>query len=176
MTIREAIIKIVQDGQNFEIYSKICTVKPLSVDKELNVCDVIPVDGDAELLDVKLTATESDELSSGALNKGFISYPVEGSIVIVTFIDKDTAFVSMCTEVEEVVFRGGVNGGLINIETLILELNKNNAILNAVIDGFSTFVPVPEDGGAALKTLMNTVLGNLPVGDFTQMEDETFKH
>ena len=122
MNIREAIIKIVEDGQNFEIYSKVCKV--VSVDKYLNTCDVDPLDGDAGLLDVKLTATEGNQA-------GFIVCPEIDSSVIVTFLDKDTAFVSMCTEVKEVVFNGGVNGGLINIDTLILELNKNNAILTA---------------------------------------------
>ena len=167
MNIREAIIKIVEDGQNFEIYSKVCKV--ISVDKDLNTCDVEPLDGDAGLLDVKLTATEENQT-------GLIVYPEIDSSVIVTFLDKDTAFVSMCTEVEEVVFNGGTNGGLINIDTLILGLNKNNAILTALIQGFSTFVPVANDGGAALKTLMVSALSSLQTGDFSAMEDEKFKH
>jgi len=167
MNIREAIIKIVEDGQNFEIYSKVCKV--VSVDKDLNTCDVEPLDGDAELLDVRLTATEENQT-------GFLVYPDIDSSVIVTFLDKDTAFVSMCTEVEEVVFNGGTNGGLINIETLILELNKNNAILTAIIQGFSTFTPTPADGGAALKALMISALSSLQLGDFSAMEDEKFKH
>ena len=141
----------------------------VSVDKYLNTCDVDPLDGDAGLLDVKLTATEGNQT-------GFIVYPEIDSSVIVTFLDKDTAFISMCTEVEEVVFNGGTNGGLINIDTLILELNKNNAILTALIQGFSTFVPVTNDGGAALKTLMVSALSSLQTGDFSAMEDEKFKH
>ena len=167
MNIRESIIKIVEDGQNSEVYSKVCKV--ISIDKDLNICDVEPLDGDAGLLDVKLTATEGNQT-------GFIVYPEIDSSVIVTFLDKDTAFVSMCTEVEEVVFNGGTNGGLINIDTLILELNKNNAILTALIQGFSTFVPVTNDGGAALKTLMVSALSSLQTGDFSAMEDEKFKH
>lgn len=166
MNIREAIIKIVDDGQNFEIYSKICVVN--SVDKTLNTCDVSPLDGDAEIFDVKLIATESQ--------KGFIKYPVKGSNVIITFIDKDTAFLSLCTEVEEVIYHDGSNGGLININTLISELNKNNQILTAIKDGFTNFIPIPNDGGAALKSLMLSSLAILPVGDFSNMEDETFKH
>ena len=167
MNIRESIIKIVEDGQNSEVYSKVCKV--ISIDKDLNICDVEPLDGDAGLLDVKLTATEGNQT-------GFIVYPEIDSSVIVTFLDKDTAFISMCTEVEEVVFNGGTNGGLINIDTLILELNKNNAILTALIQGFSTFVPVVNDGGAALKTLMVSALSSLQTGDFSAMEDEKFKH
>lgn len=167
MNIREAIIKIVEDGQNFEIYSKICTID--SIDKELNTCEVSPVDGDAELIDVKLIATEEAQ-------NGFIIYPAIDSVVIVTFIDKDTAFLSMSTDIDEIVYNGGNNGGLINIETIKAELNKNNAILNAIKDGFNNFIPVVNDGGAALKTLMTGVLSSLPVGDFSAMEDEKFKH
>ena len=58
MNIREAIIKIVEDGQNFEIYSKIGVAT--NVDKNLNTCDVTPLDGEAEILDVKLISTENE--------------------------------------------------------------------------------------------------------------------
>lgn len=167
MNIREAIIKIVENGQNFEVYSKICAVT--AIDKDLNVCDVKPLDGDAEILEVKLTATEGNK-------DGFIIYPKIESSVIVTFLDKDTAFVSMCTEIDEFIFNGGKNGGLININTLIDELNKNNDILKAIIQGFSTFIPVPNDGGAALKTTMSSLLSPLNVGDFANMEDKKIKH
>ncbi len=166
MNIREAIIKIVEDGQNFEIYSKIGVAT--NVDKNLNTCDVTPLDGEAEILDVKLIATENET--------GLIQYPLDGSNVIITFIDKDTAFLSMCTDVDEVVYHGGNNGGLINISTLINELNKNNQILTAIKNGFTTFIPVANDGGAALKALMVGALSILTVGDFSNMEDKTFKH
>lgn len=168
MTIREAIIKIVEDGQNFEIYSKVCKV--VSVDKDLNTCDVEPLDGDAELLDVKLTATEENKT-------GFLVYPEIDSSVIVTFIDKDTAFVSMCTEVEEVVINGGSNGGLIKINTLISELNKNNLILNAIKSVVST--PIPETGNgspSSLGTALNSALLSLQIGDFSGMENDKIKH
>lgn len=166
MNLREAILKIVEDGQNFEIYSKIGVVS--EIDKVLNTCDVAPLDGEAEILDVKLVATEEAT--------GLIVYPVDGSNVIITFIDKDTAFLSMCTDVEEVVYHGGENGGLVNINTLIEGLNKNNEILTAIKDGFTNFIPTPNDGGAALKILMTSSLSALSVGDFSAMEDETFKH
>ena len=150
----------------FEIYSKIGVIT--NIDKALNTCDVAPLDGEAEILDVKLIATESQT--------GLIQYPFEGSSVIITFIDKDTAFLSMCTDIEEVIYHDGSNGGLININTLISELNKNNQILTAIKDGFTNFIPVANDGGAALKALMISSLSILPVGDFSSREDETFKH
>ena len=168
MNIREAIIKIVEDGQNFEIYSKVCKV--ISIDKDLNTCDVEPLDGDAELLDVRLTATEENQT-------GFLVYPEIDSSVIVTFIDKDTAFVSMCTEVEEILINGGSNGGLIKINTLISELNKNNLILDAIKNTVST--PIPEAGNgspSSLGTALNSALLSLNTGDFSDMEDETIKH
>jgi hypothetical protein len=168
MTIREAIIKIIEDGQNFEVYSKICKVD--SIDSDLNTCEASPIDGDAQLLDVKLTATEGNQ-------KGFIVIPEVGSNVIVTFIDKDTSFVSMCTEIESVVFNGGSNGGLINIETLISELGKNNLILEAIKNIVSS--PIPEAGNGAPSALgqaLNGAISALEVGDFENMEDESIKH
>ena len=114
LTIREAIQQIVKDNE--EIYSLIATVT--EVDENKRTIDAKPIDGSAEIFDVRLQAAES-----GAT--GFVQIPENGSEVVITFLSKDTAFVSLCTSVtkllvdaEEMTINGGSNGGLINISSL----------------------------------------------------------
>lgn len=75
-----------------EIYSKVCTV--LSVDGL--TCRVAPVDGDAEIEDVRLTANPTS-------SKFFAAIPKVGSVVVVTWLTAAVAFVSLVDEVESVV-------------------------------------------------------------------------
>ena len=71
--------------------------KVISVDKENNTCDVKPVNGAAEILDVLLRADD------GAKD-GQIIYPKIGSLVMVAPVDNDRAvyFVALFSEVDEV--------------------------------------------------------------------------
>jgi hypothetical protein len=71
--------------------------KVIKVDKENYTCDVKPVNGAAELLDVRLRADDGK-------NDGQIIFPKMGSLVLIAPIDNDRAtyFVAMFSEVEEV--------------------------------------------------------------------------
>ncbi len=111
--IANYIRKIVDEDR--EIYSKICEVQ--SVDKDNNTCDVISIKNDLEFKRVRLSATSD-------ANNGFVRFPVVGSIVIITFINDEDAFVSMFSETERTIFDGGENGGLIKIEKLIERINN----------------------------------------------------
>lgn len=169
MNLREAIVKIIEDSEGKkEIYSKICRV--VSVDKEENTLEAEPIDGDANILDVRIG------VNNGQDNE-FLVYPSINSNVLITFINKNEAFVSSVSQVEEVVFNGGKNGGLININTLIAELQKNTAILTQIKAVVSA--PIIETGNgspSALGAALNSALSSLETGVFTNMEDEKFKH
>lgn len=125
--IANYIRKIVDEDR--EIYSKICEVQ--SVDKDNNTCDVISIKNDLEFKRVRLSATSD-------ANNGFVRFPVVGSIVIITFINDEDAFVSMFSETERTIFDGGENGGLIKIEKLIERINnieeKMQEFDNATVD------------------------------------------
>lgn len=71
--------------------------KVIKVDRQENTCDVVPVNGAAELLDVRLRADDGTK-------DGQIIYPKVGSLVLIAPIDNDKAayFVAMFSEVEEV--------------------------------------------------------------------------
>lgn len=157
-----------------EAYSMVCTVK--SVDEDARTCNVEPLNGDADIPSVNLQANIE-------LAEGVVLIPKVDSFVIVTFLTKDRAFVSQFAELSkilvdtpEVIFNGGDNGGLINIEELKTQINKNSGAIDALLNLFSSWVVVPSDGGAALKTLSSTVLAGKSTADLSSIEDETVKH
>ncbi len=59
-----------------------------------------------------------------------------------------------------VVFNGGALGGMVKIGDLISKLNAVEQQLNSLKTVFTTWVPVPSDGGAALKTAVASWAGN----------------
>ena len=84
---------------------------------------------------------------------------------------------SVLIDSDNVVFNGGGNGGLIKINTLITELQKNTAILSAIKSVVSA--PIPEAGNgspSSLGQLLNSALLSLNVGSFTNMENDKIKH
>lgn len=93
LTIKEIVQLLAHNGD--ESYGHVCTVK--SVDGL--VCDVEPINGDAPILDVRLVADETE-------NK-FILVPKVGSIVIVQFLTKEAAYVSMVSQISQVLWKIG---------------------------------------------------------------------
>jgi hypothetical protein len=63
-------------------------------------CDCSPVDGAAAINDVRITADFDNE------NK-WVLVPKVGSLVVVSFFNKDLGFVSMVNEVSEVLYKNG---------------------------------------------------------------------
>jgi len=148
-----------------EVYSIICKVSEVSSE----VAELAPLNGDASLFDVKLLA--------GTSATPLLITPVVGSTVIATFLSKDTAFISLYSEIESVQIMGDQFGGLIKIEELIKNLDKLTARVDGIIDAIKNGVPIPTDGGAGLQTTIKVALALLvDKEDFTTMENENIKH
>ncbi len=148
-----------------EVYSIICKVSEVSGE----VAELAPLNGDASLFDVKLLA--------GTSATPLLITPVVGSTVIATFLSKDTAFVSLYSEIESVQIIGDQFGGLIKIEELVKNLDKLTARVDGIIDAIKNGVPIPTDGGAGLQTTIKVALALLvDKEDFTTMENENIKH
>ena len=173
MEIAEIIKKIVNDNE--EMYSLIATVT--EVDENARTCDVEPINGDAAIFNVKLQAAES-----GAT--GFVSIPVVGSQVVISFLSKDTAFVSLQTSVEKILIdtelitiNGGENGGLINISDIVGKLNTLESEFNTLKGVFAAWVPIPNDGGGSLKGAIGSFAGSsLTPTTTTDIEDTKITH
>lgn len=157
-----------------ELYSKICLVTSIDEDERTCVCDPID-DPDSQIFNVKFQAVINSAL-------GIFIKPKLNTHVIVTFINQNAGFISLVSEIDEilincdsVVFNDGDNGGLINIGKLITQVDKNTAVLKEMQSVFSGWVPVPNDGGAALKA-STTSFTSLPRADLSDIEDTKIKH
>lgn len=75
------------------------------------------------------------------------------------------------------VFNGGDLGGLIKIKELTDKLNAIEKDINKLKTVFSSWVPAPQDGGAALKSSVSSWANKqLTLSKRGDYEDETVKH
>lgn len=89
---------------------------------------------------------------------GVIVYPVLNTDVLVVFIDnsKTNGAVIYVQETEKIEIMGKEFGGLAIVEKLKEQYNKIEQDLNSLKQLFITWVPVTQDGGAALKSASAT--------------------
>lgn len=147
-----------------ETVSLICTVD--AVDKVARTVDCSPINESAPLLGVNLQANTE----AGC---GVCLFPEIGSYVVVGFIAEGAAGVVLLSEKIEsaeivigdttavmdadgVRFNGGSLGGLVKVANLTERLNIIERDLNSLKTVFSGWLPVSQDGGAALKTEIST--------------------
>lgn len=109
------------------------------------ICTVQRLFDDMELEEVRLNCHSTE-------NEGVVIVPETGSMVLITSIDGRCWFVSQCSKVEKItidatattdgiVFNGGNNDGLIQINKLTEKLNElvrafNNHTHTGTFDGF----------------------------------------
>jgi len=167
MTIEDAIKKMSNDP-SVEIYSAVAKVK--SVDESKRVCDVELVESGNEIFDCRLQS-----VISGA--DGIVVIPEKDSFVIVTFISKIHAFVSLTSKIKKIVvdfpelsgtvddikikdtkivLNDGNNFGLVKVKELTEKINAIEKDLNTIKGVFSGWTPAPMDGGGALKGAAST--------------------
>jgi phage baseplate assembly protein gpV len=116
--IKDLIRKLAE--QQEELYSLVGIV--LEVDEAKRVCRVRPLDGSAELFDVRLQSSVSSEI-------GIVVFPKIDSEVTVTFISKELAYVSQTTEILKILLNIGAFSLFIDEENI--ETTVKNSTLNA---------------------------------------------
>lgn len=182
--IRNSLIQLIREQVNM-FYPLLCTV--VSVDINNKSCEVEPINGDANILDVKILADA---------DPGMFMMPKVGSTVAVSMLDNDNAFVVMYSELEEIlievgdqkieikdgsiVFNGGNFDGLVKVSPLVQKINKLENEINKLKQIFTTWAPVPNDGGLALKTeILLQNWNTTPITPITQksdLENTVIKH
>lgn len=169
MSWKDDIKKAVRgiNGQGQELYSLICKVD--SVDITNKTCYCIPLsEGGGDLQNVRLMSD----------NKiGFLIKPKIGSIVLVTMLNKATGYVSMFSEVDEILLNGDAYGGLVRIQELT---NKINNLENA-FNNFVTLYNLHTHGGVTSGPSATTppVIANnttLTPTQQAELENLTVKH
>ena len=170
MTLEEQLVRALKSLSPVHMQVEAMTVK--SVDEDSLTCVVTPLDDGAEIQDVRLKA------AIDGVKDGIVQIPAVNSSVLVARIGNTTEnrFVVAFSSVDKVVINGGSNGGLINIQTLVDNLNKSNELLAAIKMSFDSWTPAPGDGGSALKLLYDTNAAGKTTGDFSDMEDDKVLH
>lgn len=169
--------------KDFELYSVEGIVS--NVRESDRLCDLKPTDG-AKIIDVKLNSVEGSDT-------GLVLIPKDGTNAIATFINSDLAYLCLPKEVDKVlmkiksttfemndgntIFNGGGNDGFTNVNDVVTELKKTQTDSNNLKTAISGWVPVPNDGGAALKTALATwYAASITVTTKSDIEDTTITH
>lgn len=151
------------------------------------VIDVTPINDDADILDVKIRVIVDGN------EAGVMIFPPLESIVLVGLISDTDAYLLSCSEVERMVintgkfrfevdsegnaiFDQGENEGLVKLPELRAEINKLNSFLNAIKQTFSSWTPIPNDGGSALKAAMSSALASEQTADLSGVGNDKIKH
>jgi len=149
-------------------------------------CDVTPILGNAPYKGVKLTTSNNVE--------GLLVRPKEGSLVWILEHSETEAFVLFTTEIQdfnlkvgsrslfisedEIIFNEALaNSYFTNINKLKDKINNLESQINQLKQLFSTWVTVPSDGGAALKTIVSSwAAQSITPTTINDLKDETIKH
>lgn len=176
-----------------------------AVDTEARTVDVEPINEDAPVLGVNLQANQAAKLgvvlfprvgsyvavamlsgySAGVvvltedvesievnINDGTKLTITEGGISLNV---KDS--ITLDIDDSAAAFNGGKLGGLINVADLTSHLNTIEKDINNLKTVFSSWVPAPQDGGAALKGAVSSWAGQqLTLSKRGDYEDDKVKH
>ena len=150
--IEQAFVSLINSLVPVQTLSAMVT----AVDIEHGTCDV-------EFLDKDLAPHKAVHLYAGtATDTGLLIIPKLKSFVYVSIVNNDEqwAFVSLYTAIDEIRLRGNDFGGLIKIKENIKKLNAIEKDVNKLKTAFKSWVTVPNDGGAALKTIATSWFSN----------------
>lgn len=163
--LRDSIKRLVMTGE--ELYSKPCKV--VSVDVPNLTCECESMDGLSDYSEVKLNTVY-------AFESGLNVFPKVDSIVLVTFISKELAYVSMFSEVESIMITISdtiieIDKGATNIKVgSTTEINATSSIIS-LKTGATTEAKL-ESSGITLKCNGQSV-GALLDGFFTDLASAT---
>lgn len=171
--IKEKIKRIANGNNSFTCF----TAKVTSVDGE--TCDV-------ELESMKLTDVRLRAVVNGENSKILVT-PKTDSYVLIADLSGNLSQLAVVgySEVEKIeinatdkiIFNGGNNKGLVKIEELTQKLNAIEQDINTLKSIFTSWAPVAEDGGAALKADTQTwASSQLAITQISDYEDTNITH
>lgn len=163
----------------------------IEVNEGQHTCDVMPIDSEAEVFDVRLKPTPDDEKA------GIIAIPDKDSFVIVGVLNnnENSSFVILASAVKKYLVQcvdGGfieilddgtvlINGddyeGLVKVAENVDRLNKIEKAINDLKQVFSSWTPVTYDGGATLKSAVASWAAQMLVEtQKSDIENDKVKH
>jgi len=177
MELAEAILTLLK-AIGFDVVWSL-TGKVVSTDEDNRTCEIELTNNDANLQGVRLQAVEGG-------NTGVVFFPEKGSDVIVHFLNADNAYITqiskvakveIITENGEIWLNGDEYGGLIKIEKLKTQLQKNTQRIDTIINVLkSTITSVALHPNPGWSAIINPILDALQKEDYSDIENETVKH
>lgn len=167
-----------------QFYSLLCTVE--SVNENDFTCNLNPVDGSAQIINVKLHGNIGDD-------KGLIMIPAIDSFVLATFTNKNSAFISLYSEIVKILINvgesaieitdgrimmnGGENYGLVKVEALTDRLKAIEEAFNTLLTTFKIHVH-PVDIPHAITSVITPTPSqvDLPLTEQIQIENTKVQH
>jgi hypothetical protein len=154
------------------------------------LCDVQPSDGGAVIFDVRM------KVASNEGDAGCYAVPMVGSRVLLVMLEGnvnawallqvetidrwvlklDTGAELVASQGGEVAINGDQYGGLVKVNELRTELQKVNTFLTALRTAISSAIPVPNDGGAALKIAITNAIAGQQLPTYSGIESTRTKH
>ena len=160
--LRDALRSLVKP--NNDGFSKVCTID--SVDLTLLTCYCVPLNGDADIINVRLMAN---------IDNGFLLIPEVESIVVVSFLSDDSAYVSLVSKVSEIQLNGKNFDGLVKVQELTDKLNALENKVNDLITACqSQVVTLAPSGTFPLASFFTSVTPLTPTQQ-TDIENITVK-
>lgn len=133
-----------------ELYLKLCKVSEVNTDKRIIDCE--PLDGTAKILDVRLTASATEETSD---TDYYCLFPKKDSVVAVGFLDSNEAVVCLVSEVDKVEVVIGkskltIDGNNYHLNTNKIEINSvNDMVIRASI------FDIANKDGISVRSIIN---------------------
>lgn len=179
--IAQSIAELGKAGK-YEIFEGSVSV----VDEKQRTVDVEIEEG-VELFDIKLRSVV------GGGKDGIVLIPKVGSQIVFAQIRGEDDFILIATseldkiivDVEvsvevnspKILINGGDNGGIPIEKKVIDEINELKQVINDFKTLLTTWIPVPSDGGAALKTAISSWAGEMLVPtEAKALENPKVKH
>jgi hypothetical protein len=148
--LRDALRSLVKP--NNDGFSKVCTID--SVDLTTLTCYCVPLNDDADIINVRLMAN---------IDNGFLLIPEVNSIVVVSFLSDDSAYVSLVSKVSEVQLNGKNFDGLVKVQELTDKLNALENKVNDLITACSSqVVTLAPSGTFPLASFFTSVTPLVP--------------
>lgn len=199
--IKNIIKQIATEGSSASLF--IGTVS--AVDTKTRTVDVEPINEDAPVLGVNLQANQEATLGvvffprvGSYVAVAMLSGYAAGVVVLTEDVESIEVNINDGTKLtiteggislavkdgttldiddSAAVFNGGDLGGLINVADLTDRLNTIEKDINNLKSVMSSWVPVSQDGGAALKSAVTSWAGKqLTLSQRGDYEDEAVKH
>lgn len=141
-----------------EVYAKVCEV--LEVNQSEKTVDVKPIDGTAEIFDVRLQA----ESETG----GLVLFPKKGSVVLVVFINKNSAMVVNTSEITNYELK--ITNCELSIDKEGFLLKKENETLKKLMADLLDAIKAMSFTLATPDTLNGTTTALVNLAQFTSIE------